>query len=58
MQGVIISQVSASSVHQSARRGVEITIRVHLRTIVFAAPASVPTDSSIAGEQPVNSSVI
>lgn len=53
MQGLIIFQVSVSSLHKSELCGVEIIIRVHLGTIVFAVPASVPTDSHFAGENPL-----
>lgn len=53
MQGLIIFQVSVSSLHQSELRGVEIIIRVHLGTIVFAVPSRVPTGSHFTGENPL-----
>lgn len=52
MQGIIIFQVSVGSVPQSELPGVEITIRVHLDTIVFAVPSHVPTGGQVAGEKP------
>lgn len=57
MQGIIIFQVSVGSVPQSELPGVEITIRVHLDTIVFAVPAHIPTGGQVAGENLSNSSV-